>query len=168
MIASPAFAGKKYAVYGLARSGLATVEALLASGAEVMAWDQNEEAREHLKSSPGNPGEEFPLRLADPLTTSLHGYDGIVVSPGVPLNRHPIAARAREAGVPLIGDIELFALARSTLPPHKVVGITGTNGKSTTTALVHHILQTAGLPSTMAGNIGFPILGQEPLPEDGV
>ncbi len=155
MIASPAFSGRRYAVYGLARSGLATVEALLASGAEVMAWDQNEAAREQVKG--------LGLRMADPLATSIYGYDGIVVSPGVPLNRHPIAARAREAGVPLIGDIELFAQARASLPPHQVVGITGTNGKSTTTALVHHIVQTAGRPSTMAGNIGFPILGQEAL-----
>jgi UDP-N-acetylmuramoylalanine--D-glutamate ligase len=108
------------------------------------------------------------LRLADPLTTSLYGFDGIVVSPGVPLNRHPIAARGREANVPIIGDIELFAQARPSLPAHKVVGITGTNGKSTTTALIHHILKTAGVPTTMAGNIGYPILGQEPLPEGGV
>jgi UDP-N-acetylmuramoylalanine--D-glutamate ligase len=102
------------------------------------------------------------------LTTSLYGYAGIVVSPGVPLNRHPIAARAREARVPLIGDIELFARARAQLPAHKVVGITGTNGKSTTTALVHHILKTAGIPTEMGGNIGLPILAQEPLPEGGV
>jgi UDP-N-acetylmuramoylalanine--D-glutamate ligase len=108
------------------------------------------------------------LRLADPLTTSIHGFDGIIVSPGVPLNRHPIAARAREAKVPLVGDIELFAQARPSLPPHLVVGITGTNGKSTTTALIHHIVRTAGRPATMAGNIGFPILGQEALPEGGV
>jgi UDP-N-acetylmuramoylalanine--D-glutamate ligase len=70
--------------------------------------------------------------------------------------------------VPLIGDIELFAQARASLPPHKVVGITGTNGKSTTTALIHHILKTAGVPTTMGGNIGLPILGQDPLPEGGV
>ena len=79
--------------------------------------------------------------LADPLEIDLAGFDGVVVSPGVPLNRHPIAAKARAAGVPVIGDIELFAQARADLPPHKVVGITGTNGKSTTTALVHHILE---------------------------
>jgi UDP-N-acetylmuramoylalanine--D-glutamate ligase len=108
------------------------------------------------------------LKFADPLTIDLAGYDGIVVSPGVPLNTHPIAARAKAAGVPVIGDIELFALARPSLPPHKVVGITGTNGKSTTTALIHHILTTAGVPTTMGGNIGLPILGQEPLPEGGV
>ncbi|MGZ8345363.1 MAG: UDP-N-acetylmuramoyl-L-alanine--D-glutamate ligase [Allosphingosinicella sp.] len=181
MIRSSAFAGKNYAVYGLARSGMATVEALLASGAEVMAWDQNEAARERVqrafpgesrgpvsKAEPGPGLRRGALRFGDPLTTSLDGYDGIVVSPGVPLNRHPIAARAREAGVPLIGDLALCALARATLPPHQVVGITGTNGKSTTTALVHHIVQTAGRPSTMAGNIGYPILGQEPLAEGGV
>jgi UDP-N-acetylmuramoylalanine--D-glutamate ligase len=70
--------------------------------------------------------------------------------------------------VPIIGDIELFAQARSGLPAHKVVGITGTNGKSTTTALVHHILKTAGLPTRMGGNIGLPILAQEPLPAGGI
>ncbi|KQO07171.1 UDP-N-acetylmuramoylalanine--D-glutamate ligase [Sphingomonas sp. Leaf242] len=98
----------------------------------------------------------------------LSGFDALVVSPGVPLNTHPLAAAARAAGVPVIGDIELFAQARADLPPHKVVGITGTNGKSTTTALVHHILKTAGIPTLMGGNIGLPILEQEALPEGGV
>jgi UDP-N-acetylmuramoylalanine--D-glutamate ligase len=197
MIASAAFSGKSYAVYGLARSGVATVEALLAGGASVMAWDEKAEARNQLlpgtgrgtagtavegaqlsaasdvgphhhaaHGPPPRSGEE--PRIADPLTTSLYGYAGIVVSPGVPINRHPIAARAREAKVPLIGDIELFAEARPQLPAHKVVGITGTNGKSTTTALVHHILKTAGVPTEMGGNIGLPILAQDPLPEGGV
>jgi UDP-N-acetylmuramoylalanine--D-glutamate ligase len=98
----------------------------------------------------------------------LAQFDSLVVTPGLPLNRHPIAQRARDAGVEIIGDIELFARARPELPPHKVVGITGTNGKSTTTALVHHILKTAGVPATMGGNIGLPILAQDPLPEGGV
>jgi len=106
--------------------------------------------------------------LADPLTIDLSRFAGVVVSPGVPLNTHPIAAKARDAGIPIIGDIELFAQARSELPAHKVVGITGTNGKSTTTALIHHILETAGIPARLGGNIGLPILGQEPLPEGGV
>ena len=159
MITSPVFAGKRYAVLGLARSGLATVEALVASGAAVTAWDKNEDARAAVAGQ---------AALADPLAIDLAGYDGVVVSPGVPLNRHPIAAKAREAGVPIVGDIELFALARATLAPHKVVGITGTNGKSTTTALVHHIADSAGLPATMAGNIGYPILGQQPLAAGGV
>ena len=160
MITSPAFAGKKFAVLGLARSGLATVDALVAAGAQVTAWDRQENAR--AKVDPAN------VRLADPLEIDLTGFDGVVVSPGVPLNTHPIAARAAQFGVPVIGDIELFALARASLPPHKVVGITGTNGKSTTTALVHHILKTAGRPATMGGNIGLPILAQDPLPEGGV
>jgi len=181
---------------------LATVEALLASGARVTAWDSNEAAREALKSSPSLLGEgdhpqdgggeasstltPFPstpgsaggppprAKLGEDLVIAnldeidLSQFDSLVVTPGLPLNRHPIAARARAAGLEIIGDIELFARARPELPPHKVVGITGTNGKSTTTALVHHILQTAGVPSLMGGNIGLPILSQDPLPEGGV
>jgi UDP-N-acetylmuramoylalanine--D-glutamate ligase len=159
VIVSPAFAGKKYAVLGLARSGLATVEALVRSGAHVTAWDTREDARQAVARR---------ADIDDPLAIDLAGFDGVVVSPGVPLNRHPIADKARHAGVPLIGDIELFALARGSLPPHRVVAITGTNGKSTTTALIHHIVETAGIPTMMGGNIGLPILGQEPLPEGGV
>jgi len=197
VINSPAFRGKRYAVLGLARSGVATVEALLASGASVVAWDSREEARNQIlpgtgrgtaegggggapqatrqasiplhhpaDGPPPRPGED--LVLADPLEIDLTGFDGVIVSPGVPLNKHPIAAHARKAGVPVIGDIELFALARPSLPAHKVVGITGTNGKSTTTALIHHILQTAGVPTLMGGNIGLPILSQDPLPAGGV
>ncbi|WP_379547781.1 UDP-N-acetylmuramoyl-L-alanine--D-glutamate ligase [Qipengyuania sp. DSG2-2] len=154
MITSPAFSGKRYAILGLARSGMAAAEALLASGAHVTAWDRQEEPREALAGR---------AEIADPLTIDLTGYDGIVVSPGVPLNTHPIADRAAEFGVPVIGDIELFAQARADLPPHRVIGITGTNGKSTTTALTAHILEQAGLPCRMGGNIGLPVLGEDPL-----
>ena len=178
MITAKAFAGKHYAVLGLARSGLATVEALLASGAKVTAWDSNPEVVENLrlsraKSRDAGTGvstalDTNGLGFADLDEVDLTQFDSIIVTPGLPLNRHPIAQRARDAGVEIIGDIELFARARAELPPHKVVGITGTNGKSTTTALVHHILQTAGVPSLMGGNIGLPILSQNPLPEGGV
>ena len=197
MITARAFAGKHYAVLGLARSGLATVEALLASGARVTAWDDKEAARQKLLAGTGRgtsaAGEGEPQKLqgstAGPLHRSSSGppprsgedieiydftsadlsqFDSIVVTPGLPLNRHPIAQRAKDAGVEIIGDIELFARARPELPPHKVVGITGTNGKSTTTALVYHILKTAGVPTEMGGNIGLPILAQDPLPEGGV
>ena len=204
MITARAFAGRHYAVYGLARSGLATVEALLASGARVTAWDAKEEARERLRSSltegwgggpsnedsmvegsapnpsttafgsgpPPQPriksGAREELEIADLDTADLTQFNSLVVTPGLPLNRHPIAQRARDAGLEIIGDIELFARARPELPAHKVVGITGTNGKSTTTALVHHILKTAGVPSAMGGNIGLPILAQDPLPDGGV
>ena len=154
MITARAFAGKHYAVLGLARSGLATVEALLASGARVTAWDDKEDAR--AKAAAGAELEDF-------VGGDLSRFDSIVVTPGLPLNRHPIASQAKEAGVEIIGDIELFARAQPELPPHKVVGITGTNGKSTTTALIHHILKTAGVPTEMGGNIGLPILAQDPL-----
>jgi UDP-N-acetylmuramoylalanine--D-glutamate ligase len=159
VITASAWSGKHYAVYGLARSGLATVDALLASGGKVTAWDANAEARANLVEG---------AAIADLDTADLSQFDSLVVTPGLPLNRHPIAQRARDAGVEIIGDIELFARARAELPPHKVVGITGTNGKSTTTALVHHILKTAGVPTTMGGNIGLPILAQDPLPEGGI
>jgi UDP-N-acetylmuramoylalanine--D-glutamate ligase len=159
VIVSDAFRGKRYAVLGLARSGIATVRALVASGAEVTAWDAKDEARALAGDG---------VTLADPIEIDLAGFDGIVVSPGVPLNSHPIANKARDAGVPLIGDIELFALARAGLPAHKVVGITGTNGKSTVTALIHHMLKSAGKAAQMGGNIGLPILSQEQLAEGGV
>ena len=201
MITSRTWAGKRYAVLGLARSGAATVAALRASGAQVVAWDSDPAKRTQIlpvhgegdqpqaggggaepgtaagsavanplhhasHGPPPRPGED--LVLADLETVDLANFEALVVSPGVPLNRHPLAARARAAGVPIIGDIELFAQARAELPPHKLVGITGTNGKSTTTALVHHMLQTAAVPSLMGGNIGLPILAQPPLPEGGV
>ena len=158
MITSPTWRGKRYAVLGLARSGAATVRALVASGAEVTAWDSSEAARTAVSGA----------AIANPEEIDLAGFDGLVVSPGVPINRHPVAAKARAAGVPVIGDIELFAQARSDLPAHKLVGITGTNGKSTTTALIHHILENAGIPARLGGNIGTPILGEEPLAEGGV
>jgi UDP-N-acetylmuramoylalanine--D-glutamate ligase len=189
VIVAKAWRGKRYAVLGLARSGAATVRALVAGGAQVVAWDSDEGKRAVFTPSPLRGegwGEGQPSSVA--LGTAPHptlspegrglvdvaplddlaGFDALVVSPGVPLNTHPLAAAARAAAVPVIGDIELFAQARADLPPHKVVGITGTNGKSTTTALVHHILKTAGIPTLMGGNIGLPILEQQPLPEGGV
>lgn len=159
MITSPVFAGQPYAVLGLARSGAAAAEALLASGAEVIAWDRQDIARAPF---------EGRCRLIDPLELDLTGFAGVVASPGVPLNTHPIGPHAWQYGLPVIGDIELFARARAALPRHRVVGITGTNGKSTTTALTHHILKSAGVPTVMGGNIGDPILAQDPLPEGGV
>ncbi|MEE4453881.1 UDP-N-acetylmuramoyl-L-alanine--D-glutamate ligase [Novosphingobium resinovorum] len=164
MIVSPIFAGKRYAVLGLARSGLTAVATLVESGAHVMAWDSRDEARQQLCEWT----DCGKVELADPVSADITGYDGVVVSPGIPLNRHPIAEAAERAGVAVIGDIELFALARASLPAHRVVGITGTNGKSTTTSLVCHLLEVAGIPARAGGNIGVPVLGPEPLPEGGV
>ena len=159
MITTPAFKDRKFAILGLARSGLSAARALVAGGAEVLAWDNDEGARAKVTDI---------ATIADPLLSDLTGYEAIVVSPGVPINRHPIADKAKAACIPLIGDIELFAMARPNLPPHRVVGITGTNGKSTTTALVHHLLESASIPVCMGGNIGLPILSQVPLPAGGV
>ncbi|WP_375421714.1 UDP-N-acetylmuramoyl-L-alanine--D-glutamate ligase [uncultured Sphingomonas sp.] len=195
MIVARDWAGKRFAVLGLARSGVATVRALLAAGARVVAWDSDLEKREAILPGTGRGTSEagggvYPLAISPvegPIHHPLDGppprageelhvsefgdlqkFDAFVVSPGVPLNTHPLAAEARTARIPIIGDIELFAQARRDLPAHKVVGITGTNGKSTTTALVHHLLETAGVPTLMGGNIGLPVLGQAPLPEGGV
>ncbi len=160
MITSPAFAGKTYGVYGLARSGRATVAALAASGARTLNWDDGEAARASFAKDDCGP----LINLHD---IDLTGLEALVVSPGVP-HSAPLFVKATSAGVPIIGDIELFAQARDALPEHRVVGITGTNGKSTTTALIHHMLATAGAPTLMGGNIGLPILAQAPLPAGGV
>ncbi|MFM2021695.1 MAG: hypothetical protein RJB02_1403, partial [Pseudomonadota bacterium] len=88
MILSEAFRGKRYIVLGLARSGLATLRSLLASGAQITAWDSKAEARAQVE---GN------VELADPMQIDLSGFDGLVLSPGVPLNSHPITNRARDA-----------------------------------------------------------------------
>ena len=151
MIISTAWAGKTFGVYGLARTGKSVVAALEASGAKVAAWDDGEAARA------GYDGALTDLNTAD-----LRQFDAMIVSPGVPHDA-PVFIRAVAAGIPVIGDIELFAQARAGLPSHKVVGVTGTNGKSTTAALIHHILVTAGVPARLGGNIGAPILSEEPL-----
>ena len=167
MIAARAWAGKRFAVLGLARSGAAAVRALVGAGARVVAWDSDAGKRDARETwQPGFDAADVKLTDLDALDLST--FDALVVSPGVPINTHSLAAKARAAGVPIIGDIELFAQARADLSAHKVVGITGTNGKSTTTALVKHLCDTAGLPALMGGNIGLPILGQDPLPEGGV
>ena len=116
MIVSEAFRGRRYAVLGLARSGMATVEALLASGAEVTAWDRREGPREQLAGR---------ATIADPLEIELAGFDGVVLSPGVPLNTHPIAAR-------------------QSLPRHKVVGITGTPALAAASATGWRLSGTPG------------------------
>jgi UDP-N-acetylmuramoylalanine--D-glutamate ligase len=156
MITSPEFAGKTYGVFGLARSGVAAVAALRASGATTHNWDDGEAAR-----------ATFAGDLTNLHDFDLTRLDALVVSPGVP-HTAPLFVKAVAAGIPVIGDIELFALARATLPTAAVVGITGTNGKSTTTALVHHMLVAAGRNARMGGNIGLPILSEAALPARGV
>jgi len=156
VITSTLWSGKTYGVYGLARTGKSVVAALAASGARVAAWDDDEAAR-----------AAFAGAVTDLHTADLSALAAMIVSPGVPHDA-PLFRRAVAAGIPVIGDIELFAQARPDLPTHTVVGITGTNGKSTCAALVHHVLVQAGVPARLGGNIGAPILGEEPLRAGGV
>ncbi len=160
MIDLSPFAGKPVAVMGLARSGLAAARALAAAGAEVRAWDDGADARA--------AATEAGLTLADlSLPESWAGVATLVLSPGIPHtfpSPHVAALRAREAGAEIIGDIELLIRAgcRATY-----VGITGTNGKSTTTALIGHILRQAGKTVEVGGNIGRPACEFEMLGDDG-
>ena len=156
MITTRAFAGRTYGVYGLARTGVSVVASIEAGGGEAYAWDDDAAAR-----------DLSGLALTDLHAADMRVLEALVVSPGVPPTV-PLVVRAHAAETPVIGDIELFAQARAELPPHKVVGITGTNGKSTTTALIHHILEAAGIPARLGGNIGLPILSQAPLADGGV
>ncbi|WP_341897990.1 UDP-N-acetylmuramoyl-L-alanine--D-glutamate ligase [Ferrovibrio terrae] len=149
MIALTHTRGQTWAVFGLARSGLATARALIAGGAEVRLWDDTEASR----AAAAAAGFQ-PMQLHE---AALVGCAGLALAPGVPLT-HPVpnqvVANAQRAGVPIIGDIEL--LLRELKPA--VYGITGTNGKSTTTALLAHVLKAAGRPMAMGGNIGQAVL----------
>jgi UDP-N-acetylmuramoylalanine--D-glutamate ligase len=161
MIEVDAFQGRRVAVFGLARSGLTAARALIAGGAQVICWDDSHNARE-IAAGEG-------LDLADLRLTDWSALAALVLAPGVPLTHpapHWTVEMAAAAGVPVIGDIELFALAVAAAPEHKtpkVVAITGTNGKSTTTALVAHILAQAGRDARMGGNIGQGVLGLAPM-----
>jgi len=152
------FAGKKVAVFGLGGSGLISASALLAGGADVIAFDDDAATVERAAAA-GIP-------TADLRTIDWSKIAALVLTPGVPLTHpapHWAAALARAAGVEIIGDVELFNRERATSAPDApFVAITGTNGKSTTTALIAHILRTAGHDVQMGGNIGVAILSLDP------
>jgi UDP-N-acetylmuramoylalanine--D-glutamate ligase len=164
MIPVQGYTGLKVAVLGLGRSGLATARALLAGGAEPLCWDDSLEARA--------TAELEGLTCHD--LTRQNAFDGVaslIVSPGIPHlypTPNPVIARAMAAGVPVDNDIGLFF--RSYATPDwddfdqtpRVICVTGSNGKSTTTALIHHILQVAERPTQMAGNIGRGVLDIDP------
>jgi UDP-N-acetylmuramoylalanine--D-glutamate ligase len=160
MIAVTEFAGEKVAVMGLARSGLAAAQALKAGGAQVLAWDDAAPRRAAAAAS-GIP-------IVDLAATPLTGIRTLVLSPGIPHSfpkPHPVAAAAKAAGTSIIGDIELLARA---CPEPRYVGVTGTNGKSTTTALIAHILKSAGRKVAVGGNLGMAALTLARLGQDGV
>jgi len=159
MIPVTTFAGKKVAVFGLGASGLASASALFGGGADVIGWDDSEARVAHATKA-GIP-------TADLRDVDWSKIAALVLSPGVPLTHpapHWTVGLARAAGVEVIGDIELFCRERrSHLPDSIFVAITGTNGKSTTTALVAHLLEGAGFDVQLGGNIGTAILSLEPL-----
>ena len=162
MIPAQAFANKKVALFGLGGSGRATAHALKEGGADVLAWDDNPESVVKAAETGIATGD---LRGAD-----WSGFASFVLSPGVPLTHpkpHWTVELARGAGVEIIGDIELFARERTARAPDApFIAITGTNGKSTTTALTAHILSDAGRDTQMGGNIGRAVMTLDP-PQTG-
>ena len=158
MIPITAFAGKRVAVFGLGGSGLVSASALLAGGADVVAFDDNAQSVAKANAA-GIP------------TADLHAIDwsriaALLLAPGVPLTHpapHWVVQRAQAAGAEVIGDIELFCRERARQAPGApFVAITGTNGKSTTTALIGHLVASAGMDAQIGGNIGTAILSLEP------
>ncbi len=150
--------GRKVALFGLGGSGLATAQALMAGGADVIAWDDN-------------PASVEKAKAAGITTADLHGIDWnsfecFVLSPGVPLTHpkpHWTVDLAHAAGVEIIGDVELFVRERIKLAPDcPFIAITGTNGKSTTTALIAHLLKSSGRDTQLGGNIGTAVLTLDP------
>src|SRR4051794_20846248 len=158
MIPVTSFAGRKVAVFGLGGSGLASCHALRAGGAEVIAWDDN--AAKAAQAAQAGFGTA-DLRQIDWSTIAA-----LLLTPGVPLTNpapHWPVGLARAAAVEVIGDIELFCRERRRQAPQSpFVAITGTNGKSTTTALVAHLMRGAGYDTQVGGNIGTAILSLEP------
>ena len=158
---SSLFAGKRFAVVGLGRNGLPAAHALVAMGADVAVWDDKPQAR---MAAAG-------LAVRDPREGAFN-YDALVLSPGIPHVRpsvHLAAERARTAGVPILTDAELlFQAVRKSGSRARFAGVTGTNGKSTTTALLAHILDGAGVPVAAGANLGPAALSLPLLPDRGV
>lgn len=164
MIRCTTFAGRRVAVFGLGGSGIAAAHALVAGGAAVVCWDDGEAGRV--------AAAQQGLTVADLATADWAGLAALVLAPGVPLTHpapHWTVERAHAAGIEVIGDVELFFRERAVhCPQAPVICITGTNGKSTTTALVAHILRSAGRDVQMGGNIGKPILTLAPPAMDRI
>jgi UDP-N-acetylmuramoylalanine--D-glutamate ligase len=155
------FEGKTVAVFGLGRTGLTAARALKAGGADVVLWDEKYEARQVAQAE--------GLPLTDLKAADWSGFDAVMLSPGVPLTHpkpHWTVDKAKAAGVEILGDIELFARTVNAAPAHKrpkVAAITGSNGKSTTTALLGHVCARAGKDARVGGNIGVGVLGLDDM-----
>ena len=158
MIPVAGFSGRRVALFGLGASGLASARALIVGGADVVAWDDSAETTEKARAA--------GIAIADLRHIDWSAVSALVLAPGVPLTHpapHWSVGLARNAAVEVIGDIELFCRERRiTAPNSPFVAITGTNGKSTTTALVAHLLSSANYDAQLGGNIGTAILSLEP------
>lgn len=160
MIVAPYYCGKTVGVFGLARTGIAAVKALMSSGADVWAWDDD----------PVNC-QAVGDAAVDLYEADFTKMDYLVLAPGVPFKYpkpHKLVSKALLNGVSIIGDMDIFQQARKEMLHHKVVAITGTNGKSTTSALIAHILGHADRPVALGGNIGTGVLSLDPIDEGGV
>ncbi len=156
------FKDKSVAVFGLARSGISCAKALVAGGARVYAWDDSEPAVEKARLE--------GLSITDLRTVDFKTLDALVLSPGVPLTHpepHWTVFKAKQAGIEIIGDTEVFAREVQSSGA-KLVAITGTNGKSTTTALIGHVLKSAGLDVDVGGNIGLAVFNLRPPTENRI
>jgi UDP-N-acetylmuramoylalanine--D-glutamate ligase len=155
LIEVPVFEDAQVAVLGLGRSGLSAARALKAGGAKPLLWDDGEAAREE--------ASEAGFEIASPERLDWDRIAALVAAPGVPLTHpepNPVVAAAQAAGVEVIGDVELFvrAIAEDRKSGTRIIAITGTNGKSTTTALTGHLLSDMGREVAIGGNIGVPVL----------
>lgn len=153
----------KIAVFGLGKAGMSTLNALLRAGAKVYVWDDGEPARAKLKLE-----NLHGVTIASPEDMPWKDIKLLALSPGIPLTHptpHKVVQLALSAGCPIVCDIEILSQANASA---KFLGITGTNGKSTTTALTGHILKNSGVKSEVGGNIGIPALDLKPLKYDGV
>ncbi len=160
MITAGAYKGKTIGVFGLARTGIAAVHALAASGAKVAAWDDNAERRAGVAE-----------HTVDLYTADFANLDALLLAPGVPLKHpkpHALVTKAKGAETPLISDLDIFEAARTDMPAHKTVAITGTNGKSTTTSLIGHMIEACGGKAAVGGNIGTGVLSLDILKAGGV
>ncbi|MGB0681673.1 MAG: UDP-N-acetylmuramoyl-L-alanine--D-glutamate ligase [Magnetovibrionaceae bacterium] len=156
------YQGQTIGVMGLGKSGLSAARALLSGGARVVAWDDRETARDLAKDL----GADV-MDLGSPETWESTSPSRLILSPGIPHTHpepHPSAQEARARQVPIIGDVDLLAANRGE---SKMIGVTGTNGKSTTTALLGHILQQARFEVAVGGNLGTPALDLERLNDNG-
>ncbi len=154
---------KKVAVFGLGIAGKATVAALAAGGAVIYAWDDTERGRENLREEHTDVASIIP-----PNQWPWETLTCIIVSPGIPLtfpNPHPVVRMAEAREVAIKGDILLL---QEAMPEATYIGITGTNGKSTTTSLIAHILKEAGCTVQVGGNLGQAALSLEPLGKEGI